>query len=146
MLKKLACAFVALTSTASMAEIYTDYTPSKEVWSVTFVHVKPNRMDDYLMGLKQTWVSACEEEKKLGTLVDCSIMVSTTAANSDFNVMLIQKAPNAAVSDPDEAMHKKLQAALQARLAKDKRDALVTNYETMRTMVGQQDFRKVTFK
>ena len=129
-----------------MAEIYTDYTPSKEVWNVTMVKVKPNRMDDYLMGVKQTWVSTCEEEKKLGTLVDCSIMVSTNLNGGDFNVMLIQKAPSAAASDPDEAMEKKLQAALRARLAQDKRSAIVSTYATMRTMVGQMDFRKITFK
>ena len=58
-------------STASQAfEVYTDYTPSKEVWNVTMVRVNPNRIDDYLEGLKQTWVSGCEIGKKLGTVLE----------------------------------------------------------------------------
>lgn len=147
MLKKaLLASALAITSSAATAEIYKDYTPSKEVWTFTYVNVKPNKMDDYLMGLKQTWVSACEEQKKLGVLVDCSIMVSTANYNRDFNVMLIQKAPSAAVGDPDEATYRKLEAALLARLAQDKRDKLVADYESMRSMFGEQDFRKVNFK
>ncbi|MFM5914739.1 hypothetical protein D5I55_10365 [Chakrabartia godavariana] len=146
MLKKLAICVAALCSGPAFAEIYTDYAPSKEVWNVTLVNVKPNKMDAYLMGVRQTWVSSCEERKKLGTLVDCSVMVSTNPNNGGFNVMLIQKAPNAAVSDPDAAIQKKLDDALKARLAQDKRDAIVSSYESMRTMVGQQDFRKILFK
>lgn len=143
--KVLACA-LALAACGASAEEYNDYISSKEVWSITFVNVKPNRLDEYLMGVKQTWISSCEEQKKLGTLVDCSVMVSENSASRDFNLLLVLKAPSAAVSDPDEATYRKLQAALQARLAKDKRDAIVLNYDTMRTMYGQQRFRQITFK
>lgn len=146
MLKKVLAGALALAASGAMAEEYKDYTASKEVWSITFVNVKPNRLDDYLMGVKQTWISSCEEQKKLGVLLDCSIMVSENAYSPDFNLLLILKAPSAAVSDPDEATYRKLQAALQARLAKDKRDAIVLNYDTMRTMHSQQQFRKITFK
>lgn len=147
MLKKtLLAGALALTASAVTAEPYKDYAPSKEVWTFTYVNVKPGKMDDYLMGLKQTWLSSCEEQKKLGVLLDCSIMVSTNSYSRDFNLMLILKAPNAAVGDPDEATYNKLQAALTARLAKDKRDKLVADYDSMRTMHSEQDFRKVIFK
>ena len=33
----------------------------------------PNRIDDYLGGLKQSWVSGCEISKKMGVLEDCSL-------------------------------------------------------------------------
>jgi hypothetical protein len=42
--------------------------PSKAVWNVTMVKVVPNRIDDYLGGLKQSWVSGCEINKKMGVL------------------------------------------------------------------------------
>lgn len=146
MFKKVLASALALAASGAMAEEYKDYTATKEIWSVTFVNVNPNRMDDYLMGLKQTWVPVCEEGKKAGIMLDCSIMVSNTAYSRDFNVMLIQKVPSAAVSDPDEAMYRKIDAALKARLAQDKRNAIVTNYESMRTMFGSQDFRKIIYK
>ena len=41
-------AALALAFNAQAFEIYTDYTPSKEVWNVTMVKVNPNRIDDYL--------------------------------------------------------------------------------------------------
>ncbi len=49
-------------------EIYKNYVPSKAVWNVTMVKVVPNRIDDYLGGLKQSWVSGCEINKKMGVL------------------------------------------------------------------------------
>ena len=52
-----ATAAMTLASSAMAFEAYTDYTPSKEVWDVTMVKVNPNRIDDYLEGLKQTWLS-----------------------------------------------------------------------------------------
>ena len=65
-----AAAFAFAASSAQAFEVFTDYTPSKDVWNVTFVKVNPNRIDDYLEGLKQTWLSGCEIGKKQGTVVD----------------------------------------------------------------------------
>ncbi len=47
-------AMFGLVSTASAAEIYKDYVPSKAVWNVTMVKVTPSRIDDYLGGLRQS--------------------------------------------------------------------------------------------
>ena len=55
-----AAAGLMLASSAQAFEAYTDYTPSKEVWDVTMVKVNPNRIDDYLAGLKQTWMTGCD--------------------------------------------------------------------------------------
>ena len=50
MFKKVLASALALAASGAMAEEYKDYTATKEIWSVTFVNVNPNRMDDYLMG------------------------------------------------------------------------------------------------
>jgi hypothetical protein len=128
------------------AEVYKDYEPSKEVWNVAFVKVKANKVDDYLMGLKRTWVAACDEEKKAGVTLECSIFVSQTIQNRDFNMMLVTKQPSAAVNDPDAARYAKINAALEAKLAEDQRDKIVENYDTMRSFFGDQDFRRVNWK
>lgn len=54
----------AFTAPSYAAEVYKDYVPSKDVYDVTFVHVNPNRFDEYLDGLKQTWWGSCQAQKK----------------------------------------------------------------------------------
>jgi hypothetical protein len=127
-------------------EPYKDYVPSTEVWNVTFVRVNPNRLGDYLEGLKQTWLAACDAQKKAGVILDCSIFVSDTMANRDFNVLLVLKAPNAAVGDPNEKIYKQIDADIRAKLAQDKEKKLVAGYEDMRSFYGEQNFRKLAFK
>ncbi|MFZ2508174.1 MAG: hypothetical protein WAW79_06865 [Steroidobacteraceae bacterium] len=140
-----AAAFV-LGSSAQAFEAYTDYTPSKEVWNVTMVKVNPNRIDDYLEGLKQTWMTGCEVGKKNGVVVDCFVYLSETTANRDFNMMLVTKMPNGAVSDPDGVKFKKMQTETRAMLAQDKQDKIVEGYEELRTFFGEMTFRRIDFK
>ena len=139
-------AALALAFSAQAFEAYTDYTPSKEVWNVTMVKVNPNRIDDYLEGLKQTWKSGCEIGKKQGTVLDCFVYLSETAANRDFNMMLVMKFPDAASSDPNPEQFKAFQTAMRAQLAQDKQDQLVEGYEELRTFFGEQSFRRIEFK
>jgi len=141
-----AAAALALAGSAQAFEAYTDYTPSKEVWNVTMVKVNPNRIDDYLEGLKQTWMPSCEVGKKNGVVVDCFVYLSETAANHDFNMMLVLKAPSAAVSDPNGELFKKMQAETRAQLAKEKQDQIVAGYEELRTFWGEMNFRRIEFK
>ena len=141
-----AAAALTLASSAMAFEAYIDYTPSKEVWNVTMVKVNPNRIDDYLEGLKQTWMTGCEVGKKNGVVIDCFVYLSETAANRDFNMMLVQKLPNGAVSDPNADLFKKMQAETRAKLAQDKQDAIVEGYEELRTFFGEMNFRRIEFK
>lgn len=148
MYKPIAVAAAAATFAfpAQAFEVWKDYTVSKEVLNVTFVKVKPSRIDDYLAGLKQTWMSGCEIGKKIGNLTGCGIYVSETASNRDFNVILVMKRSSAGVTDPDEARYNQVMAEMRAKLAEDKRDQIVEGYEEIRSFFGEQDFREVTFK
>lgn len=147
MRKLIAAAAIAAASSAPlMAQAFETWVPSKEVWNIAFVKVAPGAFDQYMAGLKQTWVGSCEEQKKLGTVLECSIFASETGNNRDFNVMLVIKQPSSAVNDPDPARAAKLKAALEARLSKDKRDGLVTSYKELRTFFGEQDFRRIELK
>ena len=128
------------------AEVYKDYVPSKEVYDMNFVHVTPGRLDDYLDGLKQTWLGTCELQKKYGTAIDCAIYASSTMANRDFNLILVVKRPSAAMSDPDEKRYHAIMDELHKQLAEDKQKKLVQSYDEMRTMFGQQEFRQLSFK
>ncbi|HEY7753266.1 MAG TPA: hypothetical protein VH856_05580 [Steroidobacteraceae bacterium] len=149
-MKKLvmAAAAVALAggAAAQAFDVYTDYTFSKEVWNVTMVKVNPNRIDDYLAGLEQTWQSGCDIGKKMGTVLDCAIYVSDTAANRDFNTILVMKFPSGASGDPNEAQFKQFEAEMRKLLEEAKQDQLVQGYEELRTFFGEQNFRKIEFK
>lgn len=139
-------AALALSFNAQSFEAYTDYTPSKEVWNVTMVKVNPNRIDDYLEGLKQTWQPGCEIGKKMGTVVDCFVYLSETAASRDFNLMLVMKLPSAAANDPNAEQFKQFQAQMRAQLAEEKQDKIVEGYDELRTFFGEQNFRRIEFK
>ena len=141
-----AAASLALAGSAQAFEVFTDYTPSKEVWNVTMVRVNPNRVDDYLEGLKQTWASGCEIGKKHGTVLDCQIYLSETTATRDFNMMLVMKLPSAAMSDPDPELFKTIQAEMRARLEEAKQDQIVTGYDEFRTFWGEMNFRRIDLK
>jgi hypothetical protein len=146
MMTAAAVAALAAGSAAQAFEAYTDYTISKEVWNVTMVKVTPNRIDDYLEGLKQTWQTGCDIGKKMGTVLDCAIYVSDTTATRDFNTILVMKLPSGASSDPNEAQFKQLQAEMRKQLEQQKQDALVQGYEEFRSFFGEQNFRKIDFK
>ena len=127
-------------------EVYTDYAPSKEVWNVTMVRVNPNRIDDYLEGLKQTWVSGCEIGKKQGTVLDCFVFLSETACQPRLQHAARDEGPERRVADPNAEQYKAFMAAMRAQLAEDKQDKLVEGYEELRTFFGEQNFRRIDFK
>jgi hypothetical protein len=141
-----AAAALSLAGTAQAFEVFTDYTPTKEVWNVTMVRVNPNRVDDYLEGLKQTWWNGCEIGKKHGTVLECAIYLSENAADRDFNMMLVMKFPSAATTDPDAELYKKIQADVRASLDEAKETQLVEGYEELRDFWGQMSFRRLDFK
>jgi hypothetical protein len=141
-----ALAVFSVSATAQSTEIYKDYVPSKAVWNITMVKVVPNRIDDYLGGLKQSWVSGCEINKKQGVIEDCSIFVSETSAGGPFNVMLVQKFVSGAIREPDEARYNAFMKEFRKGLEKSKQDALVQGYEEFRSFFGEMDFRRVEWK
>lgn len=140
-----AAVFALSSLSAQAAEQWKDYTLSKELSDVTFIKVKPNRMDDYLGGLKQTWWNSCEVGKKLGTIKGCWVYRSETA-DQDFNLVLVMVYPSAATTDPNEEQYNKFMAEVRAKLAQDKQDKIVEGYSEMRSFYGEKYMREVTFK
>jgi hypothetical protein len=141
-----AVAAFCVSGVANATEIFKDYVPSKAVWNVTMVNVVPARIDDYLGGLKQSWVAGCEISKKMGVIEECGIYVSQTAAGGPFNVMLVQKFVSGDVMQPDEERYNKFMAEFRAELAEDQLDELVEGYQEFRTFHGEMNFRRVEWK
>jgi hypothetical protein len=141
-----AAAALGLAGNANATEIFKDYVPSKAVWNVTMVKVNPNHVDDYLGGLRQSWMNGCAAGKKAGTLEDCFIYVSETTAAGPFNVMLVQKFTSAAMMEPNEESYNKVMAEVRKNLAEAKEKELVKGYDEYRTFFGEMNFRRIEWK
>ena len=66
-MKKLLLSILIIPAFIS-AEPWVDYELSEEVIEMTVVKVKPGMKDDYLMGIKRTWVDACNIQKDLNKI------------------------------------------------------------------------------
>ena len=138
-------AALTLAVSAQAYEIYTDYAPSRErSRDVAMVNVNPNRIDDYLEGLEQTWVSGWKSAEQM-TMLDCAIYVSSDTTQP----RLAERHARDEVSERRDAgsgcrIFKKFQAEM--RDFQDKQDKLVEGYDQMRTFFGEQTFRKIEFK
>ena len=93
MKKLLAVLIVSAISNAQAFELFKDYKFSTDVWNITFIKVNPNRINDYLAGLQQTWQSSCEIQQEMKTVKSCSIFVNTLNAQSPWNVMTVIQFP-----------------------------------------------------
>ena len=132
---------------AASAEQWVDYAPQKGVWSVTTVKVDPNKIDDYLVGLKANWVPGEALAKKHGVIDDYFVMVKVNPADGHGNVLLGEHYTSFAQFDPDKKRDQAMKREMEAMVSKDKSDAAVAGFGKYRSFVGddmwvQMDFAK----
>jgi hypothetical protein len=140
-----AVALLAGGTGVAAAEMWEDYAPSKEVWSVTQVKVQPNKLDDYLKGLHQTWVSEMDTEKKAGVVTDYHILVNTNDGVPGANVLLMIKYADWAALGPNKERDLKIRDEIRKTMSKEKADQMVTGYNQYRTFVDSGTFFGVEF-
>lgn len=146
-LRLLVTLLALMLSTSAFAQLkpYQDYDISDNVWSVTTVKVNSNMVDHYLEGIRQSWVSSQEAAKKLGHIEDYFVYTSDLPNSGDFNVLLVIRFKSGADLVPSksryEAFMKEWGAANEA-----KSDKLVKDYPALRTITGEYQMHRVTFK
>jgi hypothetical protein len=139
--------FFALTTTAlAQLKFGTDFTASDSVWSVTHVKVKSNMMPYYLEGIQQTWLAANEVAKEMGQVEDYAIYSNILTDSGDYNLTLVIEFKDLAQYDAGRKKYKEFEAALNKKLAEEKRESIVKGYPEMRTIVGEYLIRKIDFK
>ncbi|MBW8814689.1 MAG: hypothetical protein JF588_14810 [Caulobacterales bacterium] len=138
-------AATGLCAVQARAEPWVDWTPQKGVWEITEVHVAPGKLDDYLKGLKQTWVPGQEVAKKQGTIDDYSVMIRVGGNTEGANVVTARHLTSMAALDPDRAKDTEGRKQVEAITPKATSDQLVGQYNTYRTFVGQVYWRPVAF-
>jgi hypothetical protein len=138
---------LSLFSTATMAQLdpFTDYDISDELWNITMIQVDPNMGDDYLEGLRDTWVAANKVAKELGQIEDFHIFRSQLPQSGDANLFLVVKFPNSDSLDPNKEEYDKFMKAW-GDANESKTREITKNYPAMRKITGEYLTREITIK
>jgi hypothetical protein len=124
---------------------FEDYDVSSELWNITLVKVDPNMGDDYLEGLRDTWVASNEVAKELGQIEDYSIYRSQTPQSGDVNLFLVVKFKNSSQLEPNKVEYDKFMAAW-GTANQDQTREITKNYPAMREITGEYMVREITLK
>ena len=137
-------AFISQSALAQL-EPYKDYDISPELWNITFIKVHPNMDDDYLEGLKETWVASNKVAKELGQIEDFHIYRSQLSASGDVNLFLVTKFANSAQLEPNKAEYDKFMKAW-GEANQDRTREITKDYPGMRDITGEYLVREITVK
>jgi len=136
--------FVSQSALAQL-DAFTDYDISKELWNVTMVKVKPNMSDDYLEGLKETWVASNKVAMELGQIEDFHIFRSQLGASGDANLLLVVKFSDSSQLEPNKQEYDKFMKAW-GEANEDRTREITKNYPAMREITGEYLVREITIK
>lgn len=136
-----------MVSSTALAQLepWTDYEVSDALWNITLVKVDPNMGDDYLEGLRDTWVAANKVAKELGQIEDFAIYRSQLPQSGDVNLFLVVKFTNSDQLDPNKEEYDKFMQAW-GEANRDKTREITKNYPAMREITGEYIVRKVDIK
>ncbi len=143
-MKKLLLSILIIPAFIS-AEPWVDYELSEEVIEMTVVKVKPGMKDDYLMGIKRTWVDACNIQKELGHILGCGVYTANTAG-TDPNVFLTIRYENLAAMGPNKQKYNEFTEAWRKKISESEQENIAGGYDDMREIVDLVVLQEVTFK
>lgn len=145
--KFLTVLMLLIFSTQAMAQLepWEDYDVSKELWSITTVNVDPNMGDDYLEGIRDTWVASNRVAKELGHIEDFAIYRSQLPQSGHANLFLVVKFADSSQLEPNKARYDEFMKAW-GDANRDKTREVVKNYPSMREITGEYLVRKIDIK
>ena len=138
-------AFALSAPASAQLKPYQDYTVSDSVSSVTTVKVKENMVEDYLQGIRNTWVSSNAVAKQLGQMKDYHVYVSDLPNSGEFNVVLVAEFANTSDLAPNKARYDAFMKAWGTANEASTRTTSTTVYPNLRTITGEYLMREVTF-
>lgn len=124
---------------------YEDYTLSDSVITMTTVKVKENMVEDYLQGLRGSWLSSSAVAKRLGHMKDFRVLVSDLPNSGEFNVVLVAEFANTSDLAPNRARYDAFMKAWGTANEAASRTTSTTVYPNLRTITGEYMMREVTF-
>ncbi len=137
---------IGLASPASaQLKPWQDYTVSDSVSNVTTIKVAANMVEDYLQGIRQTWVATNAIEQQLGHLKDYKVYVSDLPNSGDFNVLLVATFANTSDLAPNKARYEAFMKIWGPANEAANRKTTTTVYPNLREITGEYLMREVTF-
>jgi len=127
----------AFALSTAAADPYKDYTPDKGVWQVTTVKIDPNHIDDYLVGIKKSWVPGEEMAKKHGMIDNYFVMVNANPSDPNGNVLLGEHYVSFAAMDPDRTRDMQMQA--------EEGRKMTDGFDKYRNFMGETMWSSVSF-
>lgn len=124
---------------------YQDYVVSDSVSNLTTIRVKENMVEDYLQGIRNTWVASNAVAKRLGQMKDYHVYVSDLPNSGDFNVLLVTTFANTSDLAPNKARYEAFMRAWGAANEATTRTTTTTVYPNLRNITGEYLMREVTF-
>ncbi|HSZ52071.1 MAG TPA: hypothetical protein VK801_10910 [Caulobacteraceae bacterium] len=137
-------AVLAAAATAA-AETWVDWSPGKGVTEKQYISVAPGHLDDYMTGLRKTWVPQQEIRKKHGVITDYVILLRDHRDSPDDQICLITVYPSGAAMDPDRTRDMAIESEYRAQLSKAQSDEMQAQYGTYRKRVADETWRTVEF-
>ena len=131
----LGAAATFIASSPALAEPYVEYTPQNGYWDINAIEVDPNHVDDYLVGLRQSQVSAFEVLKKRGLIDNYKFMVRNGYVKGSPNVLIMTHSPSIGTLEADKARDQAVTKEIDAAFSRDRSKAAVAGYEKYRTFI-----------
>ena len=141
----LGLAFALSTPASAQLKPYQDYTVSDSVSNVSTIKVKENMVEDYLQGIRNTWVASNAVAKQLGQMKDYHVYVSDLPNSGEFNVMLVATFANTSDLAPNRARYDAFMKAWGTANEATTRTTTTTVYPNLRAITGEYLMREVTF-
>ena len=135
----------ASQSALAQLDPFSDYDISDELWNITFIKVDPNLGDDYLEGLRDSWVAANKVAVELGQIEEFHIFRSQLPQSGDVNLFLVVKFANSSKLDPNKEEYDKFMKAW-GTANEDSTREITKNYPAMREITGEYLVREITLK
>jgi hypothetical protein len=143
----LAVILLCFISTSALAQLepFEDYDISDELWNITMIKVDPNMGDDYLEGIRETWVASNKVAKELGQIEDFFIYRSQLSESGDANLFLVTKFANSDQLEPSKEQYDRFMKAW-GEANEDRTREITKNYPSMRKITGEYLVREITIK
>ena len=129
----------------AFADEWVDYAPTKEPWTVTTVKVAPGKLDDYIVGLKKSYVDQLERQKKNGDVVDYHILVNTSPNAAGATIVFLTKYKDWNALIPNKERDLKEQDEFRKTISKSDEEKMGDDRSKFRTFLDDGTYTDITY-
>jgi hypothetical protein len=126
---------ICIASSPAVSEPYVEYTPQNGYWNINAIEVDPNHIDDYLVGLRQSQVSAFEVLKARGLIDNYKFMVRNGYVKGSPNVLIMTHSRSIGALEADKARDQSVTKEIDAAFSRAQSKTAVAGYEKYRTFI-----------